>query len=104
MDVLRLLGETFDVDESVLSTIERLMSHLYGMQMEHRVNNTQYRKFIQGKAPDPQELHLTHDELQQYVKRCNYQSYVWKQASVANPNMPSPSRHLFLGGFSEMIF
>ena len=55
-DALRLLGETPEVDDSVFNTIERLMCHLYGMQAEHGINNARYKKFSQGKTPDPQQL------------------------------------------------
>ena len=34
IDAWRLLGETLEVDDSVFNTIERLVCHLYGMQME----------------------------------------------------------------------
>ena len=93
---LRLLGESPEVDDSVFNTIERLVCHLYGMPMEHRINNARYKKFSQGKTPDTQQLPPTHDELQRHVKRCNYQSYLWKQALLPNPDIPSPSGHGWL--------
>ena len=96
IDALRLLGETLEVDDSVFNTTERLVCHLYGMQTEHRINNARYKKFSQGKTANPQQLPPTHDELQQHVKRCNYQSYVWKQALLVNPDIPSPSGHEWL--------
>ena len=74
LNALRLLGETLEVDDSVFNTIERLVFHLYSMQTEHGINNARYKKFSQGKTPDLQKLPPTHDELQQHVKRCNYQS------------------------------
>ena len=66
------------------------------MRTEHGIKNARYKKFSQGKTPDPQQLPPTHDELQQYAKRCNYQPYVWKQVLLANPNIPSPSGHRWL--------
>ena len=96
MDTLRLLGETLEVDGSVFNTIERLVCHLYGMQTEHEINNARYKKFSRDKNPDPQQLPPKHDELQQHVKSFNYQSYVWKQALFANPDITSPSGNEWL--------
>ena len=72
------------------------MCHLYGMQREHRINNARYKKISQSKTRDPQQLHPTHDELQQYVKCCNDQPYVWKPALLVNPDISSPSGHEWL--------
>ena len=88
---MRLLGETLEVDDGVVNTIERLVCHLYGMQTEQGINNARYKKFSQGRTPDPRELPPIHDKLQHHVQRCNYQSYVWKQVLFANPDIPSPS-------------
>ena len=91
LDALRLLVETLEVGDSVFNTIERLVCRLYGMQTENGINNARYKKFNQGKTPDPQQLPPTHNELKQHVKRCNYQSYIWKQVLLANPDIPSSS-------------
>ena len=72
LNALRLLEESLKVGDSVFNTIERLVCHLYGIQTEHGIKNRLYKKFNQGKTPDPQQLPLTHDELQQHVKRYNY--------------------------------
>ena len=74
LDALRLLRETLEVNDSVFNTLERLVRHLYGIQTEHGINNARYKKLSQGKTPDPQQLPATYDELQQHLKRCNYQS------------------------------
>ena len=87
LDALRLLGETLEVDNGIFNTIERLVYHLYGKQTEHRISNAQYKKFSQGKTPNPQQLSPTHNQLQ---------SYVWKQALLANSDIPSPSGHGWL--------
>ena len=93
---MRLLGETLELDDGVVNTIERLVCHLYGMQTEQGINNARYKKFSQGKTPDPRQLPPIHNELQHHVQRCNYQSYVWKQVLFANPDLPSPSVHRWL--------
>ena len=96
MDALRLLGETLEVDDSVFNTIKRLVCHLQGTQTKQGINNARYKKFCQGQTPDPQKLPLMHDELQQHVKHCNHQSYLWKQALLVNPNIPSLSGYGWL--------
>ena len=93
---MRLLGETLELDDGVVNTIERLVCHLYGMQTEQGINNARYKKFSQGKTPDPRQLPPIHNEFQHHVQRCNYQSYVWKQVLFANPDLPSPSVHRWL--------
>ena len=69
---------------------------MYGRQKEHRINNARYKKFSQGKTQNPQQLSPTHDQLQQHGKRCNYQSYVWNQALLADPDIPPPCGHGWL--------
>ena len=49
-----------------------------------------------GYLSGTKEYPPTHNELQQHVKCCNYQYYVWKQALPANPDVPSPFGHGWL--------
>ena len=84
------LGENIAVDESTTEKIEKLFCHLYGMPEENEINQARYRKFCKNKIPEPHQLPPTKDELLQHVKRANYQSFVWKRALYANPDIPSP--------------
>ena len=67
------------------------MCHLYGMQTKHAINNTRGTKTAHA-----QQLPPTQDEFQKHVKCWNYQSYVWKQALVSNPDISCPSGHEWL--------
>jgi len=84
------LRETIIVDESTASIIEKLFCHLYGMPQENEINEARYRKFCENKIPEPHQLPPTKDELLQHIKRANYQSFIWKRALHANPDIPSP--------------
>ena len=90
MLAIQALGENIDLDENTTSTIEKLFCHLYGMPEEDEINNARYRKFCRNKIPEPHQLPPTKDELLQHVKRANFQSFVWKKALCANPEIPSP--------------
>ena len=72
-------NEYIFVDESTTNIIEKLFCDLYGMPEKNETNDARYRK-----------LPPTKDELLQHVKQGNYQSFIWKRALHANPDIPSP--------------
>ena len=78
------------MDESTPNIIEKLFCHLYGMPEENEINDARYREFCKNKIPEPHQLPPTKDELLQHVKRANYQSFIWKRALHANPDIRSP--------------
>ena len=77
------------MDEITTNITEKLFCHLYGMPEENEINDARYRKFCNNKIPDPHQLPPTKDELLQHVKPANYQSFTWKRALHANPDIPS---------------
>ena len=60
------------------------------MPEEEEINEVRYRKFCKEKTPEPHQLSPTRDELIQHIKRANYQSFVWKRALLANPDISTP--------------
>ena len=46
------------------------------MPEENEINDARYRKFCKNKIPELHELPPTKDELLQYAKRANYQSFI----------------------------
>ena len=93
MNVMRLFGESLEVTESLFTTIERMVCHLYGMLEESDINSARYKQFCRAKTPEPHQLLLTKNELLHHVKRANYQLLVSKQALNTNFEPHSPIRH-----------
>ena len=83
-------NEYIFVDESTTNIIEKLFCDLYGMPEKNETNDARYRKFCKNKIPEPHQLPPIKDELLQHVKQGNYQSFIWKRALHANPDIPSP--------------
>ena len=87
---IQALGEVIVVDKSTTNVIEKLFCHLYGMPERNEINDARHRSFCKNKIPEPHQLPPTKDELLQHVKRANYQSFIWKRARHANPDITSP--------------
>ena len=87
---IQALGEDIVADKSTTNVIKKLFCHLYGMPEENEINDSRYCKFCKNKIPEPHQLPPTKDELLQHVKRANYQSFIWKRALHANPDITSP--------------
>ena len=73
---IQALGEDIVVDESTTDITEKLFCHLCSMPEENEINDARYRKFCKNKIPELHQLPPTKDELLQYVKRANYQSFI----------------------------
>ena len=52
-----------------------------------------YKRCCKEKFPEPCRMPPTSDELRQYVKRANYQAFIWKKALEIDPKIPDPERH-----------
>ena len=78
MDAMKLLGESVQLNESLVAAIEQFGCHIYRTSGEVDINEVRYKMFCRGKTPLSNQLPPTRDELLQHIKRSNYQSYIWK--------------------------
>ena len=93
MDIMKLLGESLQLNESLVAVIEKFVCHIYRMSGEVDINEVRYKMFGRDKTPDANQLPATRDELLQHIKRSNYQSYIWKNALLTQLQMSVPQEH-----------
>lgn len=90
--VLAKVGDEFPLSADAHQGCEKYVCHLYGHPECDEINNARYKVFC-ARSPTPPQLPPCADALTQHLKRANFQAYVWKQALVAQPVLPSPSEH-----------
>ena len=73
MDAMKLLGESVQLNESLVAVIVQCVCHIYRMSGKVDINEVRYKMFCRDKTPH--QLPPTRDELLQHIKRSNYQSY-----------------------------
>ena len=71
MGVMKLLGESLQLNESFVAVIEQFVCHIYRMPGEVDINGVRYKMFGRDKTPDANQLPATRDELLQHIKRSN---------------------------------
>ena len=89
-DALCLLGESLDIEDAILCSIEQMVCSAYGFPNEENINEVRYMKCCGKKLPEPTRLPPTKDELKQHVLRSNYQAFIWKRALEGEPAIPDP--------------
>ena len=78
-----MFGKTFSSDVSkLLATIVR-----------QRFMPGDDRPISQRKGLDLSQLPPCQNALMKHIKRANYQAMIWRQASQAQPNLPSPQEN-----------
>ena len=97
------VGETWDVDDSVTRSIEKLTCVLYGNKKLACVNKLRLQllqkkcnnedKLDPTKSVDLSSLPPCLSSLTQHIKRTNYQVAIWKKADENFPEIPSPEDH-----------
>lgn len=95
------LGESWDIEDSLFSDVERFTCRLYGNCRITKVNQLRYislQSKCGGKGSslkkssnvDLSSLPPCQSSLQQHIRRVNYQVGIWKRAHIYKPNIPSP--------------
>ena len=87
-EVMKDIGNTQCVEDTLLSSCERSVCALYGKPGQS-VDDLRYQYFCNRRTQSHQ-LPPTADALRKHVIRANYQAYIWKhslepQLSVSNP-------------------
>lgn len=95
------LGESWIVDENILSSIEKFTCALYGKERVQKVNELRHLLLQSKCGGDEGVLNVTssfdlsalppcRDTLREHLNRVNYQVGIWKRAHVAKPEIPNP--------------
>ena len=90
LESLSRLGESMIIDPRVQETVNHFISLLYSSKPEGDVNSLRYKLFCQKQATN-EKLPPTQDSLIQHTKRANYQTFIWRNALKAEPELPSPT-------------
>ena len=100
--ILRELGESWDLNEKAMVDLERFVCAMYGHVRYHDVNKLRYDMFMEkcqlesldaNKGADLSLLPPCRQALKMHMKRVNYQVRIWKLSHVQNPELPSPLEH-----------
>lgn len=91
-ELLKEIGETPECSEQSLSQAEDFVCHMYGHGGKHSINEVRLKLFVAGKC-SIDGLPPTQDALYFHLKRANYQTFIWKQATTTHVNLPSPNDH-----------
>ena len=88
---MKLLGESLQLNDSLVAAIEQFVCHIYCMPGEVDINEARYNiRCSAEKTPDPNQLPPTTGELPQHIKHSNYQSYIWYNALLMQLQMSAP--------------
>jgi hypothetical protein len=87
-ELLKGIGDSVECNKEAQSNAEQFVCHLYGHDDDTFINNVRLKMFVKGKS-SIESLPPTQDALSFHIKRANYQAYIWKQALVADPQLPT---------------
>ena len=97
------LGDTLSVPEDLITELESFTCAMYGRNKVNDVNSVchiqikeicaKQDRVMPTKNVDISSFPPCRRSLVQHIKRANYQAHIWKQAHVANPDIPDPEGH-----------
>ena len=99
--VFELLGESWSIPDELFTGAEEFTCVLYGKPRFQSVNELRYH-LLKAKCGNKDGIDYTKnvdigtfppckDSLTEHVRRVNYQVAIWKQALLAQPEIPDPS-------------
>lgn len=87
------LGTTEYSDEDNIKGVEKFVCHLYQPSISiWKVNELRWSLF-KTKQAQSERLPPTHGALPEAILRAHYQTMVWNNDKVPNPNIPSPENY-----------
>lgn len=105
LDIFAGLGMQEQIDDSTLKHLERFVCLMYGHTSSNDVNKVRAtivrQRFTPGddrpmshrRGLDLSQLPPCRNALVKHIKRANYQAMIWRQASQARPDLPSPDEN-----------
>ena len=87
---LSQIGQSLQVSESVVSTVERMMTLFYGHYTD--ITDARYH-LLATKEITEYQLPPSLNAIKYHAIRANYQAWLWNQATTAQVDAPPPSDH-----------
>ena len=85
-DLLSSVGDGI-LDAGTIASAEKFVCRMY-KTLDDSLDLARVSLF--GKVSSPEKLPPTSDAFRQHLKRCHYQTAVWRQAHIQKPVLPSP--------------
>ena len=94
MEALKELGNQHIFNKSFFPVIQKMVAEFNGIRSCTGINYARYQRFCaKGKAPEPQQLPPTEDELLLHCQRATYVTCIWKSALSPNVDATDPVGH-----------
>lgn len=91
IDTFTQLGLDYTIAQDHFNGLEAYVCQLYRAK-SHSVNDARYELFC-SSTPEERSLPPNRDCLMQHAKRASYQTKIWRSATEAITNCPSPDNH-----------
>ena len=93
VETMKNIGKEWSVNEDTFSATEKFVCHLYGKKATS-VGSLRYElHYAKGGKIAPEALPPCQSSLRLHVSRANYQAAIWRRATEACPDIPSPHGH-----------
>ena len=90
VNAMKDIGKEWSLSETTFKATEEFVCHLYGKKAKS-VDSLRYELHCaRGGKIEPEALPPCQSSLRLHVSRANYQAAVWKRATEACPDTPSP--------------
>lgn len=91
LTAFRILGRSFNLDQSTFKVLCKYVCHLYGQSSAKNVNDVRYKAFCMASSALPElSMPPTSDALHQHCKRANYQAAIMRCCLQGIMCAPSP--------------
>ena len=99
-EALSKLGDAWNIDESLIDSLEKYTCVLYGKKKDSDINKVRVDKLKEkcgiNKLDPTKNFHMASlppckMALEQHIRRANYQVRIWKNAHVNAPTIPDPT-------------
>ncbi|CAB3994852.1 Hypothetical predicted protein [Paramuricea clavata] len=98
------IGKEWSVSDDTFSATEEFACHLYGKKGKS-VDSLRYElHYAKGGKVAPEELPPCQSSLRLHVSRANYQPAIWRRATEACPDIPSPHGYVWNVSSSTLEF
>jgi len=114
-DTFKELGTSETISAELVNKLEKFVCHLYGKPAYSSTNKLRHdlvrlKYMAKGHSLlscfdgfDISLLPPCRDALKLHIQRANYQTFIWKQAHLAQPLVPDPQNHGWNRGYEGML-
>ena len=106
-----MLGESWEVDESLYNELEAFTCRMYGQQNTKKVDEVRLQMMkkkcgevkLDKKKVDMALLPPCNQTLMRHIKRANYQVCIWKRGHIPMTDIPLPTDNHPLGSHCGLV-